>query len=154
MASLPTAVKIAVLKLGPVGMLWSLKACFESITEGHYGSCCTHRTSKGHWRNAGFTDIKSKILTDIHRAMIFQSLAATCTWMCFPLCFRSREVTCHFPGIAERGYHIFHQILSKKKLGTYWYGTFCVLFTPFNAHIPAQSSVSRIRNLLTRTVLG
>lgn len=72
-ASLSLSTKISVLKLVPVETLWRLKACSGSTTEGCCGSCCTHRTSKGYWWNTAFTDIKSKIVTDIHRAVTFQS---------------------------------------------------------------------------------
>lgn len=115
-ASISLAANIAVRKFLPVGMLWSLKACSESTTEG-YGSCCTHRTSKGHWRTAVLTGIKSKILTDTHRARIFQSPPATYTGyvsLCGPGLEKSPAIS---RKTVERDGCIFHQLLSKKRLG-------------------------------------
>lgn len=66
----------------------------------------------------------------------------TCT--CSPLGSMSGQVMYHFSRMSQ-------EIL---QFLPYWYSTLCVLFTAFNAHIPAQSSVSRIKNLPTRTVLG
>lgn len=141
-ASLSLAAKIPVLQLVSVGTFWRLKACSGSITEG-CGSWCTHKTSKGYWWNSAFTDFKSKIVTDIHRAMT----SISGCWIhldMFPSMFHVWRS--HVSFVRNEPRDIIISSLNLQLL--------CVLFTAFNAHIPAQSSVSRIKSLLTRTVLG
>lgn len=116
-----------------MGTLWRLKACSGSISEG-CGSWCTHKTSKGYWWNTAFTDIKSKIVNDIHRAMT--SISGCCIHLdMFPSVFHVWRS--HVSFVRNEPRDIIISSLNLQLL--------CVLFTAFNAHIPAQSSVSRIK---------
>lgn len=73
-----------------------------------------------------------------------QSLAAAYIWICSLLVFHVWRS--HVSFVRNKPRDIIISSLNLQLL--------CVLFTAFNAHIPAQSSVSRIKSLLTRTVLG